>query len=230
MTTNTVDNFKKPSVTVDTIIFTIKNGVLKLLLVKRNIEPFKNKWAIPGGFVNIDQSLEDAAKVKLEEKTGVKDVYLEQLYTFGNPKRDPRGRVITVAYFALINSDNITLKGNSNKTSSKEEYEAEWFDMTNLPQLAFDHKEILGYALKRLKWKFEYTTVAFSLLPKKFTMTQVQELYECVFSEQFDKRNFRKKILSLGILEEKEVMQNVAFRPPQLYSMKANIGEIVNIL
>jgi 8-oxo-dGTP diphosphatase len=223
MPTN-LDKYAKPSVTVDTIIFTIKSGALKLLLVKRQVQPFKDKWAIPGGFVRIDQSLEDAAKFKLEDKTGVKDVYLEQLYTFGDPKRDPRGRVITVAYFALINSDNIVLK------NGKDAHDAEWFDIEKLPPLSFDHEEIIGYALKRLKWKFEYTTVAFSLLPKKFTLTQVQELYECVFREQFDKRNFRKKILSLGILEEKEVMQNVAFRPPQLYSLKANIGEIVEIL
>jgi 8-oxo-dGTP diphosphatase len=125
-----------------------------------------------------------------------------------------------VAYFALINSDNVRLKGD----------DAKWFSMTELPQLAFDHNKILNYALKRLKWKFEYTTVAFSLLPKKFTMSQLQELYETVFDKKFDKRNFRKKILSLDILEEEEVLRDVSFRPPQLYSLKANIGEIVNIL
>ncbi len=217
---NELSKYEKPSVTVDTVIFSIKENDLKVLLVKRSSSPFKDKWAIPGGFVKIDQSLEDAAKFKLEEKTGVKDVYLEQLYSFGSPKRDPRGRVITVTYFALINSDNVKLKGD----------DAKWFSITELPQVAFDHNTILDYALKRLKWKFEYTVVAFSLLPKKFTMTQVQDLYEIVFNQKFDKRNFRKKILSLNILEEQEVMRNVSFRPPQLYSLKANIGEIVNIL
>jgi 8-oxo-dGTP diphosphatase len=217
---NELSMYEKPSVTVDTIIFSIKGSDLRVLLVKRLASPFKDRWSIPGGFVRINQSLEDAAKLKLEEKTGVKDVYLEQLYTFGDSKRDPRGRVITVAYFALINSDNVRLKGD----------DAKWFSMTELPQLAFDHNKILNYALKRLKWKFEYTTVAFSLLPKKFTMSQLQELYETVFDKKFDKRNFRKKILSLDILEEEEVLRDVSFRPPQLYSLKANIGEIVNIL
>ena len=217
---NELSKFAKPSVTVDTVIFSIKGNDLKVLLAKRLASPFKDKWAIPGGFVKIDQSLEDAAKFMLEEKTGVKDVYLEQLYTFGNPGRDPRGRVITISYFALINSSDLKLKSDDVK----------WFSLGELPNLAFDHSKILNYALKRLKWKFEYTTVAFSLLPKKFTMTQVQDLYEAVFKQKFDKRNFRKKILSLKILEEQEVMRNVSFRPPKLYSLKANIGEIVNIL
>jgi len=124
----------------------------------------------------------------------------------------------------LINSDHVLLKG------TKDEYESQWFSVNKMPPLAFDHKTILEYAMKRLKWKFEYTTVAFSLLPKKFTMTQLQDLYEIVFGTNFDKRNFRKKILSLGILVEEEVMRNVSFRPPQLYSLKANIGEIVEIL
>lgn len=218
-----LSRFAKLSVTVDTIIFTIQSGELRVLLVKRKFQPFKDKWVIPGGFVNVDKSLRETAMFKLYEKTGVKDLYLEQLYTFGDPKRDPRGRVITVSYFALISSENLTLKKDG-------EYDAQWFSMTKLPPLGFDHKEILDYATKRLKWKFEYTTAAFSLLPKKFTMTQLQDLYETVFGETFDKRNFRKKILSLNILEEQEVMRNVSFRPPQLYSLKANLGEIVEIL
>jgi 8-oxo-dGTP diphosphatase len=212
-----------PFVTVDTVILTIKDKELKILLVKRKVTPFKDKWSIPGGFVENKQSLEEAAKAKLLEKTGVKDVYLEQLYTFGNPARDPRGRVITVAYFALINSDSIVLK-------DKDGDNVQWFSVSKLPTLAFDHKEIVDYALKRLKWKFEYTTAAFSLLPRKFTMTHLQDLYETVFSTGFDKRNFRKKLLSLDILEEQEVMRDVSFRPPQLYSLKKKVDEIINIL
>ncbi|MGV8087130.1 MAG: NUDIX hydrolase [Candidatus Woesearchaeota archaeon] len=219
-----LDKYEKPAVTVDTIIFRVVGSDLKVLLVKRNITPFKDKWSIPGGFVAINKSLEDAAKFKLEEKTGVTDVYLEQLYTFGNPGRDPRGRVITVTYFALLNSEH------SSNVDTLKVQDAQWFSMQKLPSLAFDHKEILTYALKRLKWKFEYTTVAFSMLPKKFTMTQVQELYEIVFDTNFDKRNFRKKILAINILEEQEVMRNVSFRPPKLYSLKTDVGEIVNIL
>lgn len=223
-TDENLNKHAKPFVTVDTVIFRVVGSDLKVLLVKRNINPFKDKWSIPGGFVDIEKSLDDAAKFKLEEKTGVKDVYLEQLYTFGKPNRDPRGRIITVTYFALLNSD-FTASADKLKND-----DAQWFSITKLPVLAFDHKEILTYAFKRLKWKFEYTTVAFSMLPKKFTMTQVQEIYEIVFEEKFDKRNFRKKILSLDILEEQEVMRNVSFRPPQLYSLKANVGEIITIL
>ena len=219
-----LSKYVKPSVTVDTVIFRVVGSDLKVLLVKRNSAPFKDKWAIPGGFVGIDKSLDDAAKFKLEEKTGVTNVYLEQLYTFGKPDRDPRGRVITVAYFALLNSE-------STASIDKIKHDdAQWFSVQKLPSLAFDHKEILTYAFKRLRWKFEYTTVAFSMLPKKFTMTQVQDIYEIVFETKFDKRNFRKKIISLDILEEEEVMRNVSFRPPQLYSLKANVGEIINIL
>ena len=216
--------YDKPSVTVDIVVFSIKNNDLKVLLVKRNIEPFKDKWAIPGGFVKIEESLEDAAKRELSEETGVKNVYLEQLYTFGEPKRDPRGRVITVAYMALINSEHINLKASADVSKS------EWFSIKEIPTLAFDHKKILEYALLRLKWKFEYTTVAFSLLGEKFTMSQIQKLYEIVFNQKFDKRNFAKKILSLNILKDEEIKKDVSHRPPQLYSLKKEIGDIIDIL
>ena len=219
-----IHSFPKPSVTVDIIIFTIKENELKVLLVKRKINPFKDKWAIPGGFVGIKESLEDAAKRELEEETGVKDVYLEQLYTFGEPERDPRGRVITVAYMALINSEEIRLKASTDVS------EAKWFPIKKIPQLAFDHKKIFDYSLKRLKWKFEYTTVAFSLLPKKFTISQIQKIYEIVFNKKFDKRNFVKKILFLDILKEEEIKKDVSHRPPRLYSLKKDIGEIVEIV
>lgn len=219
-----IHKFKKPSVAVDIVIFTIDKKELKVLLVKRKIPPFKGGWALPGGLVRIEEDLEDAAKRELQEETGVKDVYLEQLYTFGNPKRDPRGRVITVAYMALINSENIVLKADTDVS------EVEWFSLSSLPQLAFDHKDILDYALKRLRWKFEYTTVGFSMLPEKFTMSDLQDLYEIVFKKKFDKRNFRKKVLSLNILEPEEIKKDVSHRPPQLYSLKKEIGEIVEII
>lgn len=220
-------NYPKPSVTVDTIIFTIKDNDLKVLLIKRGIEPFKGIWAIPGGFVRINESLEEAVKRELEEETGVKEVYLEQLYTFGSVDRDPRGRVITVAYFALINSE----KSKQELKATTDASEASWFSVNKLPKLAFDHDKILKYAIRRLRWKFEYTIVAFSLLPKKFTLTQLQKIYEIVFNRKFDKRNFRKKILSLNIVEPtKEISKGVSYRPPQLYSLKTKIGEIVEII
>ncbi len=218
-------DYPKPSVTVDTIIFTLRDNELKVLLVKRNIEPFKSMWAIPGGFVRIKESLEEAAKRELEEETGVKDVYLEQLYSFGDVNRDPRGRVITVAYFALVNSEKTKLEAKTDVS------EARWFSASKLPSLAFDHEKILQYALKRLRWKFEYTTVAFSLLPKRFTLTQLQKIYEIVFNRKFDKRNFRKKILSLNLAEKtKEKKKDVSHRPPQLYSFGRKIGDIVDII
>jgi 8-oxo-dGTP diphosphatase len=219
-----IHKYEKPSVTVDIVIFTIQDDELKVLLVKRGLEPFKDKWAIPGGFVRIQESLEEAAKRELEEETGVRDVYLEQLYSFGEPRRDPRGRVITVAYMALISSEKINLKASTDVS------EVKWFSIKEVPQLAFDHRKILDYSLKRLRWKFEYTTVAFSLLTEKFTMGQIQKIYELVFDRQFDKRNFAKKILSLDILKEEEIKKEVSHRPPRLYSLKKNIGEIIEIL
>ena len=171
-------------------------------------------------------ALEEAAKRELQEETNVKNIYLEQLYSFGEPKRDPRGRVITVSYMALINSNNEAIELKATTDSLK----AEWYSFNNLPNLAFDHKQILSYAFKRLKWKFEYTTVAFSLLPKKFTLTQLQNIYEAVFGKSFDKRNFRKKIFTLDLLKKEDLKLDVSYRPPQLYSLKRKIGEIVEII
>ncbi len=218
------NKYEKPSITVDIVIFSIIDKELKVLLIKREIEPFKGKWALPGGFVRIGESLEDAAKRELEEETGVKDVYLEQLYTFGDPKRDPRGRIITVSYIALINSDNIRLRASTDAS------DVQWFSIKKISLLAFDHKKILEYALKRLRWKFEYSTVAFSMLSSEFSMSQVQKIYEIVFDKKFDKRNFAKKILSLNILKEEEIKRDVSHRPPMFYSLKKDIGDIVEIL
>jgi 8-oxo-dGTP diphosphatase len=217
-------DFEQPSVTTDLVVFTIKNNSLKVLLVKRDVEPFKNKWALPGGFVRIDESLEDSAKRELFEETGVKNVYLEQLYSFGNPERDPRGRIITISYFALINSNEIKLKASTDVS------EAKWFSVSKIPSLAFDHKEILDYAIKRLKWKFEYTTIAFSLIPKKFSLGELQKIYEFVFNKKFDKRNFRKKILSLSILKKEYIKKDAPYRHPQLYSLKKGIGDIIELI
>ncbi len=219
-----LDKYQKPSVTVDMVIFTIFNKELSVLLVKRSLNPFKGKWALPGGFVRIDESLNDAAIRELKEETGIADVYLEQLYSFGEVSRDPRGRVITISYMALVNSENINL------SASTDASDAQWFSVSKIPALAFDHKEILDYALQRLKWKFEYTTVAFSMLGKKFTISQLQDIYEIVFNKKFDKRNFAKKLHFLDILKEEDVMKDVAHRPPQLYSLKTGIGKIVEIL
>ncbi len=217
-------SYPKPSVTVDITVFTIKDSRLKILLIKRNLAPFQNSWALPGGFVRMDESLENAAQRELEEETGVRDVYLEQLYTFGGPNRDPRGRVITVAYMALVNSDKLDLHPSTDAS------DAQWFDAYSLPELAFDHSSILHYALKRLRWKFEYTTVGFTMLSEKFTISQIQTLYEVVFNRKFDKRNFAKKIHSLNVLQDEGIVENTSYRPPHLYSLKKGIPDIIEII
>lgn len=217
-------DYKQPSVTVDIVIFSVIDNDLKVLLIERGVEPFKDRWAIPGGFVQMNESLDEAAQRELIEETGVKDVYLEQLYSFGEINRDPRGRVITISYFALVNADRVKLRASTDVKDVK------WFSIKKLPILAFDHKKILDYALKRMKWKFEYTCVGFSLLPKKFKLSELQRLYETVFDKQFDKRNFIKKIHALGILKEEGIDESVPYRPPTLYSLKNNIKDIVEII
>lgn len=202
-------------VTVDIVIFTIRAGALNVLLVRRRYEPFAGKWAIPGGFVGAEESLEEAARRELVEETGVRDVYLEQLYTFGDPGRDPRGRVVTVAYFALIAADPALQAGTDAS-------EAEWHRMDALPPVAFDHRAILEYALERLRNKLEYTTVGFQLLPAKFALSELQRVYEAIFGRPLDKRNFRRKMSVLKILEPlKEWRRDGPARPARLFRFRA---------
>lgn len=201
-------------VTADVVIFTIQQGVLKVLLVKRLIDPFIGQFAIPGGFVLEDEDLDQAAVRELREETGVSDVYLEQLYSFGKPDRDPRGRVVTIAYFALISADR-TLKAGTDAA------EAVWYPMDDLPPLAFDHATILNYALERLRNKLEYTTVGFQLLPEKFTLTELQEVYGAILGKELDKRNFRRKMSVLKILKPLREYRRGGQRPAQLYRFVA---------
>ena len=210
-------NAERPAVTVDVVIFSLRDSDLKVLLIRRAAPPFKGKWAIPGGYVHPDEALDEAAQRELEEETGLPDVYLEQLYTFGAPKRDPRGRVITVAYFALV-SDDVTVRAGDAAA------EAAWHSVYDLPDLAFDHDEILSYALQRLRYKLEYTAVGFELLPNEFTLTELQTAYEIVLGEKLDKRNFRRRILEAGILAEtgKYREGEGQGRPAQLYRYKKN--------
>jgi 8-oxo-dGTP diphosphatase len=185
----------QPAVTVDVVIFRLHEDALKVLLIQRAFPPHKGKWALPGGFVNIAETLEEAALREMEEETGVRDVYLEQLYTFGDPKRDPRGRVITVAYFALISKDVKVQAG-------EEATHAEWHPVIKVPELAFDHDKILKYAVQRLRYKLEYSSIGFELLPDEFTLSELQKAYEIVLAEKLDKRNFRSRILESGVLVE----------------------------
>lgn len=210
-----LNEYQCPSVTVDILVFTIEASELKVLLIKRGIEPFKDEWALPGGFIKMDESLEAAALRELSQETGVKNVYLEQLYTFGSPERDPRTRVITVAYFALVPNPKLDLKASSDAK------DVSWYPIKKLPKLAFDHKKIIDYANNRLKSKIEYSNIVYGLLPPKFRLSELQKVYEVILSKKMDKRNFRKWILSLGLLEstgEKDV--DGAHRPAELYKFK----------
>lgn len=202
-------------VAVDIVIFTIQSGELNVLLVKRRIPPFTGQHAIPGGFVHDDEDLDEAALRELREETGVTDVYLEQLYSFGDPKRDPRGRVVSISYFALISAGRM-LQAGSDAT------EAAWWPVKELPPLAFDHAGILDYALERLRNKLEYTTVGFQLLPAKFTLTELQKVYEAILDKQLDKRNFRRKMALLKILKPLKEYQRAGRRPAQLFRFAAN--------
>ncbi len=200
----------RAALTVDCVVFGFDGGELQILLIRRGLEPFRHHWALPGGFVRVEEALEDAARRELEEETGLRDVFLEQLYTFGSVKRDPRERVVSVAWFALVKPSALT--------AATDAAEAKWFPVSKLPPLAFDHAEILDTALKRLRGKLTYQPIGFELLPPKFTLTQLQSLYEAVLGETLDKRNFRKKVLSYDLLISlKEKHQDGPHRPAQLY-------------
>jgi 8-oxo-dGTP diphosphatase len=218
-----VTQYERPSVTVDTVIFTLRQKELQVLLVQRKHWPYEGMWAIPGGFVHMDESLEDAARRELAEETGVddSDIYLEQLYTFGDPMRDPRTRVITVSYFALICSDRLQLHADTDAAA------AAWFSAYRPPPLAFDHADILAYAIQRLRYKVEYTAVAFQLLPATFTLTELQKAYEHILGEGLDKRNFRRKVLAAGVLEITPHIRSGDHRPARLYRFREDaVAEI----
>ena len=201
-----------PAVTTDIVIFTIRQDELKVLLVKRAHAPFQGEWALPGGFVAVDESLEEGARRELAEETGVSGVYLEQLYTFGTPDRDPRERVITVAYYALIPTDEVEIRAATDAEG------VSWYGLEELPNLAFDHKDILKLAHQRLVAKLEYSTIAFQFMPKAFTLTELQKVYELILREPVDKRNFRKRILGLNLIEETgKERKSGAHRPAKLY-------------
>jgi 8-oxo-dGTP diphosphatase len=201
--------------TVDIVIFTIEQGALKVLLVKRGIEPFAGQYAIPGGFVLENESLDQAAMRELREETGVAEVYLEQLYSFGDPRRDPRGRVVTVAYYALISAEHSQLRAGSDAAA------AAWFAVDAVPDLAFDHAKILAYAVERLRNKLEYTTVGFQLLPEKFSLSELQEVYEAILGKKLDKRNFRRKLALLKILKPTAEYRRDGRKPARLYRFVA---------
>lgn len=204
--------YPHPAVTVDAVVFGYDDADLKVLLIQRDGPPFRGRWALPGGFVGIDESVENAARRELEEETGIVRLYLEQLYTFGEPKRDPRERVISVAYYALVKLADHAVRAASDARN------VAWFPVADLPSLAFDHEEILEMGLRRLKGKIRYEPIGFELLPEKFPLSELQRLYETIIEQPLDKRNFRKKILSMGLLADtEEIQQDVAHRAARLY-------------
>jgi 8-oxo-dGTP diphosphatase len=209
--------YPRPSVTVDLVILTIQNADLRALLVQRGQWPFEGSWALPGGFVHIDESLHDTARRELAEETGLagEDIYLEQLYTFGDPQRDPRTRVITVAYFALVPADvSRRLQPGSDAAAVR------WFSVYDLPPLAFDHARIVEVALRRLRSKLDWTPVAFRLLPEQFTMSQLRSAYQIILNRELDKQNFSKKMLHSRqpVIEPvPNALVKGAHRPAQLY-------------
>ncbi len=203
------------AVTVDIVIFSLMQRELHVLLIKRKNWPFEGRWAIPGGFVNIDEPLQQAARRELEEETGLCDVYLEQLYTFGDPQRDPRGRIISVAYFALVRSDQQAVR------AADDASDAGWFNVHKLPTpLAFDHDRIMAYAMDRLRSKLEYTTLAFQLLPKVFTLPELKQTYEQILGEQLDRGNFYRKIKEAGVIEPVGRSRESGGRPAALYRFR----------
>ncbi|HBM45972.1 MAG: NUDIX hydrolase [Parcubacteria group bacterium GW2011_GWF2_38_76] len=206
------NKYKFTVVATDVVIFTIKDEKLQVLLIKMKKKPYEEHWAMPGGLIKLDEAVDSAAERILKEKVGIENVYLEQLYTFGEVDRDPFGRVVSVAYFALIPSDKLILK------TTKEYGDISWFPVDKLPKLAYDHKEMVRSAINRLQSKLSYSNIVYSLLPKEFTLSEIQKTYEIILDNKLDKRNFRKKLFSLNLVKtlgrEKRGMAN---RPASLY-------------
>lgn len=209
------NGYPRLMVTVDVVIFTLRENDLQVLLVRRRNPPFAGMWAIPGGFVDIDEPLETAASRELEEETGVQGVYLEQFHTFGDPGRDPRGRIITVAYLALVRADEVQPRAGDDAS------EARWWSVSALPPLAFDHDRILACALEHLRRKREWPGVVAGLLPETFTLSQLQAAYEVILGEKLDRRAFRRKVLAAGVLQETGEYRRVGGRPAELYRVRS---------
>ncbi len=208
-----VYKYARPALTVDCVVFGLDDEDLKVLLIQRGQDPFIGKWALPGGFVAVGESAEDAARRELQEETSLKNVFLEQLYTFSDPERDPREHVVSVAYYALVNLHEHQVQASTDASK------AAWFKIDGVPVLAFDHEKILKTAYERLKGKIRYQPLGFELLPRKFVLRQLQAMYEKILGRKLDKRNFRKKVLKMGIIEElDEIESDVAHRAAKLYS------------
>jgi 8-oxo-dGTP diphosphatase len=214
-----------PAVAVDVAVFTVLDGRLHVLVVAPSSGPFAGAWALPGGRVRTDESLDDAARRELAARTGVRNVYLEQLYTFGAPHRDPQDRVVSVAYFALIAHGGRFQERNGGKYAA-----VAWRPVARLPRLAYDHATVVSAALARLRAKLGYTNLVYGLLPATFTLGDLQAMYEAILARRLDRRNFRRKILSLGLLRRVGGERRGAHRPATLYAFRRRRPMVVDIL
>jgi 8-oxo-dGTP diphosphatase len=211
-------------VAVDVVVLTLEEGELLALLVKIKKGPFTGQWAFPGGLVGLHESTETAARRELSEKTGVSDIYLDQLFTFGAPDRNPIHRVVSVAYFALVPRKGAYLQSGPKYAGIA------WRPVRSLPPLAYDHNDLAATALERLRAKLSYTNIAWSLLERSFTLSELQEVYEVILGRKLDRRNFRKKILTLGLIKKAPGQRRGAHRPAQLYSFRSREPVICEVL
>jgi 8-oxo-dGTP diphosphatase len=218
-------NEARIGVAVDVVVFTVEGGRLCVLLIQVKRPPYEGRWALPGGLIGARETLDTAAARELSEKTGLADVYVEQLYTFAAPKRDPARRVVAVAYLALVPSEGVHLR-------TPEKYAGiGWFPVAKLPALAFDHADMVRYAVQRLRYKLAYTNVAYSLLPGEFTLGELQRVYEAILDRALDPRNFRKRILALRLLAPTgKERRGAAHRPALLYRFTSREPRIIEVL
>ena len=226
MSTGEKKKYIQPMIATDIAILTVRDKEVQVLLIQMKQKPFNGKWALPGGLIKKEESLDEAAARILYDQTNVsaKDVYLQQLYAFGEVNRDPLGRVVSVAYFALVSSDKLFLRTNEAYAG------VGWFSIYDLPSLAYDHSKMIEHALYRLRLKLRYSNIVYSLLPEEFTLTELQTIYEIILGKKMDKRNFRKKILALPILKDTSTKRSgEANRPAKLYSFKSRKHERVDI-
>jgi len=214
----------RPKVAVDTVLFAIEGGRLRTYLVQLREGPVSGRWAFAGGLVRIGEMLDEAARRELKASTGIGDAYLEQLFTFGGPSRDPRAHVVSVAYMALIADPAMASAPGSKYLGGR------WFEVSALPELAYDHAVMADYALKRLKARLEYTNIACNLLPETFTFAELETLYARILERPIDRRNFRRRILSMGILRQLPAVRRGAHRPAALYSFARRSTQVVEML